>query len=184
MNKVYPMHGIVSLLDETHTDLVNQLWEELKRRFGVGNPAATFVPHFSYQVAAGYAVEKVEEILADVARETAVFTTRAEGIALFPSEMNIIYIPVVRNLALTQLHERLWTAVSPHSQGSVLYYTPPRWFPHITLAHDDITPDNLGPIVAWMHSQTIAWTITVDNLALVSDENGRHSINRRFTFGG
>jgi len=177
------MHGIVSLLDDQHTRLVKKLWAEMAQRFGVENSAASFVPHFSYHVAENYAIARLEAVLADVARETAVFPIRAEGIAIFPSEMNVIYIPVARNLALTKLHERVWTAVTPHSQGSAPYYAPAGWFPHITLAHKDITLDKLGPIVGWLHSQTIAWTIPVDNLVMVSDENGRHETQHRFTFG-
>lgn len=168
------MYGLVSLLDDQHTELVEKLWAEMARRFGVGNPAATFVPHFSYHVAEDYDLDKLAGILERVAEETAVFPIQTAGIAIFPGPEPVIYIPVARNLALAQLHERVWTAVSPFSQGSVAYYAPSVWFPHITLAHGDITPQNLGPIVAWLHAQSIAWTISVDSFSLVFDDNGRH----------
>ncbi len=170
------------MLDESHHELVEQLWTELSRRFGAGNPAATAVPHFSYHIAENYEMEKLEKSLEKVARETAVFTIRAEGIAIFPSGENVIYIPIARNLTLTKLHERAWTAVTPYSQNSVPHYTPAGWFPHITLAHGGITPDNLGPIVTWLHSQAIAWTIPVDNLAVLGEVNGRHQTQYRFPF--
>lgn len=174
------MHGIVSLLDDQHTELVEKLRAEMAQRFGVGDPSVTFVPHFSYHVAEGYDLDRLAGILEKVARETAVFTIQVTGIAIFPGPKSIIYIPVARNMALTKLHERVWTAVNPHSQGSVAYYAPDGWFPHITLAHSDITPDNLGPILTWLHGQTIAWTIPVDNFTLVVEENGRHETHRHF----
>ncbi|MCB9418911.1 MAG: 2'-5' RNA ligase family protein [Ardenticatenaceae bacterium] len=176
------MHGIVSLLDDQHTEFVEKLWAEMAQRFGVGNPAATFVPHFSYHVAEAYDLDRLAGILERLAKETAVFPIQAAGIAIFPGAESVIYVPVARSLALTQLHERVWTAVNPHSQGSIPYYAPAVWFPHITLAHGDITPENLGPIVTWLHTQSIAWTIQVDNLALVAEGNGRHQINHRFPF--
>ena len=177
------MPGIVSLLDDQHTELVEKLWAEMAHRFGVGNSAAAFVPHFSYHVAENYDLDRLVGILERVAEETAVFTTQAEGTAIFPSEMNVIYIPVVRNLALTQLHERVWTAVTPHSRGSNKHYAPASWIPHITLAHGDITRENLGPILTWLHSQSISWTIPVDNLVVLEEVNGRHATINRFTFG-
>jgi 2'-5' RNA ligase len=176
------MHGIVSLLDDQHTELVEKLWAEMTLRFGVSNPAATFVPHFSYHVAEGYDQDSLADILERVAGETAVFPIQTAGIAIFPGAESVIYIPVARNLALTQLHERVWTAVNPICQGSVAYYAPSGWFPHVTLAHGDIPPDNLGPIVAWLHAQNITWTISVDNFALVAEENGRHTVHYRFNF--
>ena len=177
------MPGIVSLLDDQHTELVEKLWIEMAQQFGVGDPAMPFVPHFSYHVAEGYEIERLGAVLDEVTGETAVFTTQATGIAIFPGLEPVIYIPIARNLALTKLHERAWTAVTPHSHNSLPHYAPAGWFPHITLAHEGITPDNLGPIVTWLHNQAITWTIPVDNLALVSNENGRHSTINRFTFG-
>ncbi len=56
------MHGIVSLLDDQHTELVEKLWAEMAQRFGVGNPAATYVPHYSYHVAEDYDLDKLAGI--------------------------------------------------------------------------------------------------------------------------
>ena len=177
------MPGIVSLLDDQHTELVEKLWIEMAQQFGVGDPAMPFVPHFSYHVAEGYEIERLGAVLDEVTGETAVFTTQATGIAIFPGLEPVIYIPIARNLALTKLHERAWTAVTPHSRGSNKHYAPANWIPHITLAHGDITPENLGPILTWLHRQSISWTIPVDNLMVLEEVNGRHPTINRFTFG-
>ena len=51
------MPGIVSVLDEAHFGMVNDLWRELKARFGLSFLAAQFIsPHFSYHVAEAYDV--------------------------------------------------------------------------------------------------------------------------------
>ncbi|MEJ2750050.1 MAG: 2'-5' RNA ligase family protein [Anaerolineae bacterium] len=176
------MHGIVSLLDDQYTELVEKLCAEMAQRFGVGNPAATAGPHFSDHVAEDYDLDKLAGILERLVGETAVFPIQATGIAIFPGADSVIYIPVARNQTLAKLHERVWTAVTPHSQGSINYYAPSVWFPHITLGHGDITPQNLGPIITWLHGQNIAWTIPVNNFAVVADENGRHEVCQHFTF--
>lgn len=176
------MHGIVSLLDDRHTELVGKLWVEMARQFGVANAAEMFVPHFSYHVAESYDVGRLNGVLDEVARETAVFTIQTAGVAVFPGPEPVIYIPAARHLALTQLHERLWTAVTPISQGSVDHYAPAGWLPHITLAFRNVTLDKLGSVVTWLQGQSIAWTIPIDNLVLVYDNNGRHEVHYRSAF--
>ncbi len=42
------MHGIVSLLDDQHYQLVEDLWAELKQEFAVEGVYITPYPHFSY----------------------------------------------------------------------------------------------------------------------------------------
>jgi hypothetical protein len=42
------MHGIVSLLDDRHYQLVENLWAELEREFSIRGVYVTPYPHFSY----------------------------------------------------------------------------------------------------------------------------------------
>ncbi|MCP4425982.1 MAG: 2'-5' RNA ligase family protein [Chloroflexi bacterium] len=174
------MRGIVSLPNNQHTELIEALWAEMGHRFEVKMKGDTAVPHFSYHVAETYEIERLGGILEGIVRETAVFTIQATGIGIFPGETPIIYIPIARNPALAHLHERLWTAVEPISQASVIYYAPDSWLSHITLANGNVTPEKLGPVAEWLHSQNINWTLPVDNLAVISDENGRQM---RYRFG-
>ena len=48
------MHGIISLLDNDHYQLVEEVWAELEREFSVHGVYVTPYPHFSYHVAQGY----------------------------------------------------------------------------------------------------------------------------------
>jgi hypothetical protein len=44
------MHGVVSLLDDKHCNLVESLWGDLQTTFGLRGTYVTPYPHFSYQV--------------------------------------------------------------------------------------------------------------------------------------
>ncbi len=55
------MHAIVSLLDNDHHYLIEDLWAELKREFSVHGVYITPYPHFSYQVAQDYNVDLLED---------------------------------------------------------------------------------------------------------------------------
>ncbi len=60
------MHGIVSLLDDEHYALVEDIWAQLEKEFGVHGLYTTPFPHFSYQVAGGYDVEAVGDYLQEL----------------------------------------------------------------------------------------------------------------------
>jgi 2'-5' RNA ligase len=168
------MHGIVSILEEPHLGQVYQLWAEMKRLFGVGSPEATAVPHFSYHVAASYDLEKMKIVLGETAAITPPFTVKTSGIGIFPGDLPVLYIPVARSPALQALHTRLWPKLQAITQASLDYYAPHNWLPHITLGHNDITPDQLGPIVTWLNRQPLVWDVPVTNLTLLHDNAERH----------
>ncbi len=61
------MNGVVSLLDPEHSRMVEDVWAELDRTFGVRGVYITPYPHFSYQVAAAYDAARLETALAEFA---------------------------------------------------------------------------------------------------------------------
>lgn len=54
------MHGVVSLLEDKYYRLIEDLWAELEKEFGVRGVYVTPYPHFSYQVASHYNTEVLE----------------------------------------------------------------------------------------------------------------------------
>ena len=57
------MHGIVSLLDEDHYRMVEDVWAGLEEALGVRGIFTTPFPHFSYHVADHYDVALLEPLL-------------------------------------------------------------------------------------------------------------------------
>ena len=179
------MYGIASLLDDKHYQLVENLWLELKARFGVGHPDATAYPHFSYHVAEGYDEVRLAVLLKRLADETAVFNVNTAGIGIFTGSEPVVYIPVARSPALTHLHQIIWPPIDAFSQGSVAYYQPSVWFPHITLGHVDINEKNLGAIIGWLNGQaSFNWQIQVNNFSLIGGPSGVHQRRFRVPFTG
>lgn len=56
------------------------------------------------------------------------------------------------------------------------------WVPHITLAHDDLTPALAGPVVASLAGRDFSWELPVNNLALIYDDGSRQTLRARFDF--
>src|SRR6266581_4237430 len=121
------MHGIVSLLDNDHNQLIKELWADLEREFSVDGVYVTPYPHFSYHVAQAYDVDKIEIVLQRITSNITTFKVRTSGLGVFTVASPVLYIPVVRSQELTQLHEELWQETSTASSGVVEYYHPDQW---------------------------------------------------------
>src|SRR6266566_1644179 len=174
------MHGIVSLLDNNYYQLVKELWAELEREFSVQGVNVTPYPHFSYHVAQVYDVEKIEPILQRITSNITTFKVRTSGLGVFTGTSPVLYIPVVRSLELTQLHEELWQEISCASSGVQEYYHPDQWAPHITIGFGDISKDNLSQIIPFLAERDFNWEIIVNNIALIYDTGIKQELKSRF----
>lgn len=165
------MHGIVSLLDDDHCKRVEDVWAGLKGSLGLRGIYVTPFPHVSYHVAEHYDVELLEPILHEFAANTAPFDAVATGLGIFTTGLNpLLYINVTRSPRLSALNAALWPSMAAVSAGMVEYYHPERWVPHITLSHGDITRDDLGAAIRLLSQQDFTWRFSIDNIALLYDE--------------
>src|SRR5580693_7841559 len=98
------MQGIVTLLDGETRERIEQLWEELRRDFGVRGIHAKRFPHFSYHVAEEYDLVQLRPALEQLAGATGKFSARASGIGIFTRKEPVIYLPVVRSADLQRNH--------------------------------------------------------------------------------
>ena len=174
------MHGIVSLLDNDHNQLVEELWAELEREFSVHGVYVTPYPHFSYHVAQAYDVEKLESVLQRITSNITTFKVRTSGLGIFTGASPVLYIPIARSLELTQLHQELWEKISTASSGVQEYYYPDQWVPHITIGFGDISKENLSQMIPLLAERNFTWEITVNNIALIYDTGIKQELKSRF----
>ena len=174
------MHGIVSLLDKEHYQLVEDLWAELEREFSVHGVYITPYPQFSYHVAQDYNVDELESILERITSNITTFQVRTSGLGIFTGASPVLYIPVVRSRELTELHEELWETISTAGSGIQEYYHPDQWMPHITIGFGDINKDKLSQIMPVLATRDFHWEITIDNLALIYDTGTKQELKARF----
>lgn len=176
------MQGVVTLLDEAHNNQVEELWTVLQRDFGTRAVYVTPFPHFSYQVAERYDVDRLREALQRIAGKAVAFTVHTNGLGVFTGPSPILYIPVVRSPLLARFQEALWSGVAPIAEGVSPLYQPDRWQPHITLAHADLTADTLAEVVRRFSGRNFTWEIPVTNLAVISDTGNEQVPRHRFDF--
>lgn len=179
------MFALVSVLDQTHCALVEGLWDALQQEFGLQSVYTTPYPHISYHVAQRYDVERLEADMARLARQLPPLTIQTSGLGLFTARPLVLYVPIVRAPQLAALHQTLFTAALASAEGPLDYYRPEHWMPHITLAHSDLTPENLPEIVKYLTTHhTFEWNIPLDSLALICEQCGEQNLQGRVALTG
>src|SRR5271170_5654592 len=161
------MQGIVSLLDGEARERIEQLWEELRREFGVRGIHSKRFPHFSYHVAEQYDLARAQPILAALAAQTRTFPAQTSGIGIFTRKEPVIYLPLVKTRELAVWHKQIAAAVSPIAAGINEYYAEEIWIPHITIAEGDVDLLVLPEIIRRFGERNFRWELRVTNFALI-----------------
>jgi 2'-5' RNA ligase len=165
------MQAIVSLLDPPHFQQVEALWRMLKTDCDLSGIQATPLPHFSWQIAEEYDLDKVKQALTEVARTVKRFPVFTTGLGLFTGDRPVLYIPIVKDEYLENFHREVWSRTLDIGTKISLYYAPHAWMPHITLAHGDVDRGKLICAIEKLSFQTFNWEIMVENLALVHQQD-------------
>jgi 2'-5' RNA ligase len=164
------MQGLVSIIPEPFYQQIEEIWNDLESRFGLVGFLVSAIPHFSWHIAEQYDPEQVEESIQTVLESIQPFQIRTVGIGLFTGVRKIVYVPINKDCRLIDIHQRIWQAAQPISQGSNHLYSPINWVPHITLIHENITQEKIGPVMKYLAEKTYAWEITIDQLAWITDK--------------
>ncbi len=157
------MNGVLSLLDEEHTTLVQDIWDYLDETCGL---SVQSFPHFSWQIAEEYDFDGLGKKLAELTSHLPPFTIRTAGIGIFTGESPVVFIPIVKDRSLLELHKKIWEETFPFGKGVSNHYAPENWIPHITLASKDVDPDTLINMVNFLVPRDINWEITIDHYAI------------------
>jgi 2'-5' RNA ligase len=178
-----PRSGVVSLLDERHSTLVGQMWDEIQRELGLIGVRRTPWPHFSYQVG-DYDTVRIHEVLERIAQTMSPFVVTTAGLAIFTSAQPVLYVPVVRTAELSRRQQALWNAIGDACVDAVDYYAPSNWVPHVTLAQHDLNGESLSAAVGLLSRQPLHWTIAIDNLAFIDATGPEQRLTARFELRG
>lgn len=179
------MDGVVTLLPEPLYSQVEAIWAELAEACGVQGINATPVPHFSWHVAERYREDQLKEALQKLCASTQPFEVQAAGLGVFSRELPIVYIALVKDERMLNLHKRLERLLRRLSIGPNDHYRPENWMPHITLVFEDLGNANLTCVMKRLVFRSFQWTFMVDNLALIGQPPGKSgSVYFRIPFLG
>lgn len=179
------MHRLISLLPTEHSQRLHDIWQDLDEYCGLTGIRITPFPHFSWLTAKDFDWPALETIMQELAAEIPALIIRTNGLAFFTGRKPVAYIPVIRTLHISAIHQRIWERMQSIGKGIDEHYDPENWIPHISLAYADITRHSLSCLVERMGFHLYTWEIRIDNLALIYEPAGETGIIRyRFNLTG
>lgn len=161
------MHGVVSLLPQPYYNKVENIWDEMEEKVGLTGVKVTPYPHFSWQIAESYDMNKLKDIFEDIAVSTKPFEVKTTGIGVFTGNSPVIFIPVVKDIQLLKFHYSIWERLKKIGKNLSDYYYPQFWVPHITLAYEDVTKENIGIVLEKLSFMNFNWSFEVDNISFI-----------------
>lgn len=70
---------------------------------------------------------------------------------MFTGESPVIFILVVKDTQLLKFHYSIWERLKQAKEDISDYYSPQSWIPHISLAYEDVTKENIGKALKNYH---------------------------------
>ncbi|MCB2202478.1 2'-5' RNA ligase family protein [bacterium] len=178
------MSAIISELDENAAVQVMHLWRRLHRACGLEGIFNYPTPHFTWFSSTDVDVDRCLSVLEAFAKSHDPFQIQTAGLGLFPGELPVLFLPLVKSLELATLHHGLWKEVFPLAVEMREISLPQYWVPHVTLAIKDLERQNLTCAVDAIAFDTLQLFIRIDNIMLVEpgldevgDTLGRFSFN-------
>ena len=175
------IRGVVSLLDDQHTTLVESIWRELEMDCGLTGIQVTPIPHFTWQVVEKYNWDVLEEKIQQLSSDLEPFYVHTTGLSFFSGESPVAYIPIIRTKNLSEIHEFIWHTSSPAAVNPAAYYSPELWMPHITLAIFDVDRETIQCIVSKLAFRNLDWKIRINSLLAVAQPEGK-CVETRFEY--
>jgi 2'-5' RNA ligase len=163
--------GIVATLPEPFDTSVRTIWHDLEREFGVKNSAEATPPHITLHVAEMYRRQALQTALTKWAKTATPCPIRTWGIGVFSGTQPIVFIGVTRTQELSALHDSIFSLSQMYSVNHVPIFEPFTWEPHITLAHEGVSAENIGSIVAYLNQHAITWEFPITSLSLIEAQH-------------
>ena len=178
------MQALVTTFPKPYEDQILALWQDLKEKFGLQYIENITVPHFTWHICDAYELKAVTPLLERIAAEVEPFEILVEDVGTFISQSPVVYLKIKPNPQLIKLHTRLWQELLPYAHEPNMLYSPSMWHPHVTLALQDLSAEQLEPVLAYVGGQKISWRIMIDHYSLLTQTaDGAFILINHFQFG-
>lgn len=161
------MFGIVSFLDQVHDKIVNELWREMVADCTVINKHVPPLPHFSWRVFERCDDYQLDQILGEIATNTAPFKVRTSGLGIFTGEQLVVYVSLVKDEVLLNFQSKICQRTNVVTKETSPFYEPDSWMPHITIINGKNSDQDIICALDKLIKLDLKWEFMVDSIALI-----------------
>ena len=177
------IYALASLFQLDQVTSANSTWEAIQGVFTHAEVELTALPHFSWHVASEYDLTGLTKIISELVKGFEPFSINVTGIGIFTGQIPVLYLPVTKTPAVTELHSEMWTQVEPFSMDVNQNYNPHIWIPHITLTNENASDDAICRVITDLAYIPLRMQLTVDHLAVIYRNERTSGIRTAFRFG-
>ena len=129
-----PLVGVVSLLDDPLRTEVLALWEYFEESYDCPKDPAFGHPHLTLQLGYCIDLDSLANALGQCAAGLLPPELVIEGFAYFEAPARVVYLKVMPDTRLRELHRALDDLLRAHCRSVYDLYAPANWAPHVTVA--------------------------------------------------
>lgn len=174
------MYALATLFNLDQDPAFVQMWQKLQERCHMVTANQVSFVHLSWQGAENYRLDQARAAVAEIAAHTQSFRVKVAGLGIFTGKEPVLYLNLVKNRSMIDLHEALWQRLLPHSEEMNAFYAPLEWMPHITLVYRPLLPDDLACAVTELMYEPYSAELEINNLALIFLRDRTVGIDCRF----
>jgi len=163
------MQTLVSLLSEPASHRVKDIWDDMETLCGLRLAHSIPYPHFSWAAGESFPEKPLSIAVSEFSRLMEPLTVYATGLAIFPGQSPILYIPIVKTERLYNLHLQIWHHLETFGNQLNSYYQPDTWVPHIPLTYGSLTKETLSKMLRKLAFEEINLKIEIENLAFFNE---------------
>jgi len=178
------MNGIVTRLPEFIKNEVESIWKHFNSEFEMDRVMSTSFAHITWVIAHSCEEETVGEILKELRKVSVPFVIKTNGIGIFTGKRPAMYIQIKPCIEILNFQSKIYRLFSPYAQRLKKHYKPEVWIPHISIAIEDLTLENVSDAVKFILNKTFKYDIRIESFSLVRKERNQNMeiINRYYLY--
>ncbi len=167
------MNGIVTKLPEFIKYEVESIWNLFKVKLNMERIMSTSFAHITWVIANCCDEERVNEVLEKFGRTKTPFVVKTNGIGIFTGKRPAMYIQIKPDIEMLNFQNELFGLFSPYAYRMKKNYRKEVWIPHISLATEDLSTENITAAVKWILHKSLKYDIRIDSFSLVRKEKNK-----------
>lgn len=158
--------GLATLLTGQGKQKVLEFWNVFEEEYNSVGVQSFDYPNLGFQGGSCEDINSLIEDLKVLCKKVRSFEFETQGIGYFVDTSNVVYLSVDKKHNLKELHNDLNILMKRHCDKTFKLYEPDNWVPHITLAMQDLSDEDLNEFKS-EYTSLQNFTQEINNIALV-----------------
>jgi 2'-5' RNA ligase len=159
--------GVVSILEGDAYKEAKRMWWLFEKEYNSRAIQNFPHPHLSFQGGACENLKVIDSNLKKLSSGMKPFLIRVEGINTFKKPERVIFWEVVQTKTLQRIHKKIDALLQEYCSQTFKLYSPQNWHPHVTLAQEDLTPNNFQKAKKDLENYNPRYKLKMHNICLV-----------------